>query len=75
VNLNLDFDEQIIRTWNMPEIVDGLKTVHLERVREELARVKDWYALMSFILIQFPLLGATLNELDRLWFKPTLEER
>lgn len=63
---------------NDTRLADGLATLPVERVREELNRALacNWRATMIHLLADTPILGDVLHKsFPQLWFKATTEIR
>lgn len=71
----LTIDPEVQRAFHNPTIMRQLKTVKIERVREELNKAlkDDWYYTMQLLTSDFPLIGSHLSSLPDLWFKATQE--
>lgn len=76
VVLDFSLSSPICDCLKSKEIVEGLKNISVERVREELVKAfrKDSWKTMFILIQKFDLVGNVIkNEFPDLWFKPTLE--
>jgi tRNA nucleotidyltransferase/poly(A) polymerase len=72
------FNDALHSALRTPTLVELLKTVKVERVREELhkALAFNWRETMLHLMVDEPMLGDVLHEyFPNLWLKPTLESR
>jgi tRNA nucleotidyltransferase/poly(A) polymerase len=72
------FNDALRSALRTPTLVELLKTVKVERVREELHKTLafNWRETMLHLMVDEPMLGDVLHEyFPNLWLKPTLESR
>jgi len=78
VTLGVFPDEALKASFDDSSIVDGLGTLPVERVREELNRAlsHSWRKTMLFLMCDHPRLGDAVERwFDNLWLRATTEER
>lgn len=78
VKLGFHPDNDLENTLRYSSVIDGLSSLPVERVQDEMNRAMrhSWRETMLLVMVRYPLLGDALNRwFDSLWFKATTEDR
>ena len=78
VTLDFDISYETREAMSDLRLLSGLKSLPVERVREELNRAlaHNWRETMLFLIMEFPRLGnALFEDFPNLWLRATTEER